>query len=55
MVHAVNASQSVGIGSLAIGDIKYKLQSALLASLLQSETPVFLDFRAAYDLARRIV
>ena len=55
IVHAVNASQAVGIGSLAIGDIKYKLQSALLSSLLKSETPVFLDFRAAFDLARQIV
>ncbi len=55
MLHAVNSTSAVGIGALAVGDIKYKLQNALLASLLTTETPLYLDFRAAFDQARTLV
>ena len=55
MVHAVNATGAVGIGALAVGDIKYKLQNALLASLLSTEVPLYLDFRAAFEQARQLV
>ena len=55
LLHAVNAPGAVGIGALAIGDIKYKLQNALLASLLSAEEPVYLDFRAAFEQARALV
>lgn len=55
LLHAVNAPGAVGIGALAVGDIKYKLQNALLASLLTTETPLYLDFRAAFEQARRLV
>jgi methylene-tetrahydromethanopterin dehydrogenase len=44
----------VGIGALAIGDVKYKLQNALLGYLLTAEQPVFLDFREAFQRARAI-
>lgn len=55
LVHAVNSPGAVGIGSLAVGDVKYKLQNALLAQLLTTERPVFLDFRAAFERARELV
>lgn len=55
LLHAVNSPGAVGIGALAVGDIKYKLQNALLASLLATETPLYLDFRAAFEQARRLV
>jgi methylene-tetrahydromethanopterin dehydrogenase len=55
LIYAVNSPGAVGIGSLAIGDIKYKLQNALLASLLTAETPLYLDFRHAFDEARKLV
>jgi methylene-tetrahydromethanopterin dehydrogenase len=55
LIHAVHAPGAVGIGSLAVGDIKYKLQNALLASLLTVKVPVFLDFRAAFEQARALV
>lgn len=55
LVHAVNSPGAVGIGALAVGDVKYKLQNALLAQLLTAEKPVFLDFRAAFEQAREIV
>lgn len=52
LVHAVNSPGAVGIGALAIGDVKYKLQNALLGYLLTAEQPVFLDFREAFQRAR---
>lgn len=55
LIHAVNSPGAVGIGALAVGDVKYKLQNALLAQLLTSEKPVFLDFRAAFEQARELV
>jgi methylene-tetrahydromethanopterin dehydrogenase len=55
MVHAIHSAGAVGIGSLAIGDIKYKLQNALLASLLTAEQPLYLDFRHAFEAARKLV
>jgi methylene-tetrahydromethanopterin dehydrogenase len=55
LVHAVNSPGAVGIGSLAVGDVKYKLQNALLAYLLKAERPVFLDFREAFERARELV
>jgi methylene-tetrahydromethanopterin dehydrogenase len=55
LLYAVNSPGAVGIGALAVGDIKYKLQNALLASLLATETPLYLDFRAAFEQARKLV
>jgi methylene-tetrahydromethanopterin dehydrogenase len=53
--HAKNAPEAVGIGALAIGDVKYKLQQALLRETLESEKPVYLDFRNAFEGARKLV
>jgi len=55
MIHTVNSTSAVGIGALAVGDIKYKLQNALLASLLTTESPLYLDFRASFEQARNLV
>ncbi len=55
LVHAVNAPGAVGVGALAVGDIKYKLQNALLGYLLTAEEPVFLDFTEAFKRARNLV
>ncbi len=46
---------AVGIGALAAGDIKYRLQQALLRTMLESGTPVYLDFRDAFQKARSLV
>lgn len=48
------SGQAVGIGALAVGNIKYQCQRGLLVSMLQSEKPVFLDFRAAFATAREL-
>jgi methylene-tetrahydromethanopterin dehydrogenase len=53
--HAKNSANAVGIGALAVGDIKYKLQQTLLRETLESEKPVYLDFRNAFEGARKLV
>lgn len=52
---AINSKGAVGIGALAIGNIKYQLQRKLLELMLESESPVYLDFRDAFIKARDLV
>lgn len=53
--HAILSEKAVGIGALAVGNVKYKLQHALLHLLLTTEAPVFIDFRDAFAMARTLV
>ena len=46
---------AVGLGALAIGNIKYKTQSQLLKQMIESEEPVFLHFEHAFEIARQII
>ncbi|HDY84884.1 MAG TPA: methylenetetrahydromethanopterin dehydrogenase [Methylophaga aminisulfidivorans] len=55
LIHAKNSPEAVGIGALAIGDVKYKLQQALLRETLEADKPVYLDFRNAFEGARGLV
>ena len=55
LVHAGNALGAVGVGALAVGNIKYQLQNEMLKLLLETDKPLFLDFRAAFEKAREIV
>jgi methylene-tetrahydromethanopterin dehydrogenase len=55
LIHAVNAKGAVGIGALAIGDIKYQLQNTLLKLMLETDKPLYLDFRDAFIKAREIL
>ena len=55
LVHATNCPNAVGIGALAIGNVKYKLQHELLKQTLESEGAIYLDFRNAIDEARKLV
>lgn len=52
---ATQSPDAVGIGALAVGDVKYKLQQALLRETLEGDKPVYLDFRNAFDGARKLV
>ena len=52
---AIAGSQASGIGALAIGGVKYKVQAGLLKRMIETDKPVYLDFRDAFDLARQIV
>jgi methylene-tetrahydromethanopterin dehydrogenase len=47
-------SSALGVGPLAIGDIKYKTESGLFKRMLDADKPVHYDFRAAFELARTL-
>jgi methylene-tetrahydromethanopterin dehydrogenase len=51
----IEGTSAVGIGALAIGDVKYKTESGLFKEMIEAEKPVYLDFRAAYRLAQDLV
>jgi methylene-tetrahydromethanopterin dehydrogenase len=55
LVHATQSKGAVGIGALAVGDIKYQLQNRMLALMLETPNPVYLDFRDAFERARELV
>ena len=44
----------LGIGALAVGQIKAQVQHKLLQLMCSSDKPVFLDFREAYKIAQEI-
>jgi methylene-tetrahydromethanopterin dehydrogenase len=44
----------LGIGALAIGNIKYRTEAGLFEQMIQSEKPLYLDFRDAYSLAQKL-
>jgi len=48
-------SGAIGVGALAIGNVKYKVQHKLLELSLSSDKPVYLDFRDAFIEAQKIV
>ena len=50
-----SSSGALGIGALAIGQVKYQAQSRLLKKMATSEQPVFLDFNDALEFAREYV
>ncbi len=45
----------LGVGPLAIGDIKYKTESQLFQKMATSDKALCLDFRDAFALARTLV
>jgi methylene-tetrahydromethanopterin dehydrogenase len=55
LIHAINAQGAVGVGALAVGNVKYKLQNEMLKLMLATDQPLYLDFREAFNKARDIV
>jgi methylene-tetrahydromethanopterin dehydrogenase len=51
---ALEATKAVGIGPLAIGNVKYKVEFGLFKRMIESEKTVALDFQDAFSLAREI-
>jgi methylene-tetrahydromethanopterin dehydrogenase len=47
-----SASGALAVGALAIGDIKYKVHTALCRQMIESDKPVYLDFQRAFKVAR---
>ncbi|MDD2760498.1 MAG: methylenetetrahydromethanopterin dehydrogenase [Methylomonas sp.] len=52
---ATQAPNAVGVGALAVGNVKYQLQHELLKSMLKTDKPVFIDFKEAFNKARTLV
>lgn len=50
----LGGSSVLGVGPLAIGDIKYKTESGLFKQMLESDKPLALDFRHAYAMAKQL-
>ena len=50
-----STSGAVGIGALAIGNIKYQSQNRLLKKMIESDQPIFLHFEHAFEVAREYV
>jgi len=57
-IHADGAlilnTSMLGIGALAIGDLKYKTQHKLLKQMLDTDKPLYLEFMAAFEMARSL-
>ncbi|MGU3538337.1 NADP-dependent methylenetetrahydromethanopterin/methylenetetrahydrofolate dehydrogenase [Methylobacterium sp. A54F] len=51
---ALPTGKGIGIGALAVGNVKYQTQCRLFRRMLDSEQPLCLDFRDAYALAVEI-
>lgn len=49
---ASSTSGAVGIGALAIGNVKYQVQSMLLKKMIEVDKPIFLHFEHAFATAR---
>jgi len=52
---ASSNSGAVGIGALAIGNIKYQAQNKLLKLMISSEKPLYLYFTHAFEVAREYI
>lgn len=50
----VNSHHTLGVGPLAIGNIKYKTEFGLFKKMIEATKPVCFDFRDAFTLAREL-
>ncbi|WP_019903812.1 NAD(P)-dependent methylenetetrahydromethanopterin dehydrogenase [Methylobacterium sp. 77] len=48
---ALPTGKGIGIGALAVGNVKYQTQSRLFRQMLDASEPLCLDFRDAYKVA----
>ena len=51
----IPGTEALGIGALAVGNVKYKTEAGLFKQMIESDTPLYLDFRDAYTLAQKLV
>ncbi len=52
---AGSISGAVGIGALAIGNVKYQAQNLLLKRMIHCQKPVYLHFEHAFEVAREYI
>ena len=50
----IKGTDAVGIGALAVGNVKYRTEAGLFKQMIDSDKPVYLDFRDAYTLAQKL-
>lgn len=50
----LEATKAVGIGPLAVGNVKYKVEFGLFKRMIEADKTVTLDFQDAFSLAREI-
>jgi len=50
----IEGTQVVGIGALAVGNLKYTTQQNLLKQMLVTEKPCYLEFMASFEMARSL-
>jgi len=55
LTQAINSEGAVSVGALAVGNVKYKVQHALLDSMLTGDKPSYIDFRNAYAKAKELL
>lgn len=51
---AATPAGAVGIGALAVGDIKYKVHTRLFKNMFEAQKPLYLSFPEAFQVAREI-
>lgn len=51
---ALEGSNAVGIGALAIGNVKYQVEQRMFRTMIESDKPVYLEFTDAFAAARGI-
>ncbi len=51
----ISSHGALGIGALAIGNVKYGTESGLFKQMVTADKPLCLDFRHAFALARKLV
>jgi methylene-tetrahydromethanopterin dehydrogenase len=54
-VKPIAGTQAVGIGALAIGNVKYQTQQQLLRRMHEAGTPQLLSFTEAFEVARQLL
>ena len=52
--HRLGERGALGVGALAIGNVKYRTESGLFKQMTESKTALRLDFRQAFELARTL-
>jgi methylene-tetrahydromethanopterin dehydrogenase len=52
---ALPEGRAVGIGALAVGNVKYQVEHRLLAAMRGADKPVYFGFREAFAMAREVV
>jgi len=50
----IEGTKVIGIGALAIGNLKYTTQHNLLKQMLSAEKPCYLEFMSAFEMARSL-